>query len=212
MVINAGFIKMLTGRDDVTCRQMYSSEIIEFKPIFGLIMLRNKIPEFDKSDEAIWDRCKCIKYPTKFVDEPNKENEKKKDDKLGMKLKNWKNDFMLLLLEFYVKYKEEGLKEPESVKHYTQGTKEDQDIYSKFFNECTEPSKTHIHKSVLYIAFKEWYKTNNIGTNMPSSHVFGTELEKKYIVKSVKMNGMAAQGVMCLNLKQIETNNCCSDN
>lgn len=76
--LNGGFIKSLTEKDPITCRQSYSAKINTFSPNFGLIILCNDIPEFDKNDEAIRDRCMYIEFPTKFVDNPTLKNGEKR--------------------------------------------------------------------------------------------------------------------------------------
>ena len=54
-------------------------------------------------------RLKIIPFGTEFVENPTKPNEKKIDIDLSSKLPLWKQDFMLLLIEYYKIYLTNGL-------------------------------------------------------------------------------------------------------
>jgi phage/plasmid-associated DNA primase len=84
--------------------------IINFKPTHKIGILCNNIPAFDNNnDAAVWARTRCIEFPITFVDIPKNPNEKKIDKTIGNKLKLWKQDFLLLLIEKYNEYRKEGL-------------------------------------------------------------------------------------------------------
>ncbi len=67
---------------------------------------------------------------------------------------------MLLLIEYYKKYKETHiLTATENILTWTNKYKEDTDIYLQYLNECTKENKNgHIHCITLYTYFKEWLK------------------------------------------------------
>jgi hypothetical protein len=54
---------------------------------------------------------------------------------------NWKQDLMLLLIEHYKIYKENGLKPTKNILEWTNKYKEDTDTYLQFINECTIKSE-----------------------------------------------------------------------
>ena len=145
--------------------------MIEFKPNVGIIILCNDIPEFTVNDEATWDRCRCVNFPTKFVRNPIGDNQKKVDTKLSEKIKYWKNDFMLLLIEYYRKYIKEGINPTDKVMKLTMKQKEETDIYEIYLNETIEKSTgakiERILRSELYKQFIEWYKINYPFKNHP---------------------------------------------
>jgi P4 family phage/plasmid primase-like protien len=199
---NSSFIKLITGNDSITARDLFSSNIITFKPQFNLIILCNDIPPFDKSDGAIWDRCRCIEFPSKFVDNPVLEHEKQIDKTLKDKLKLWKNDFMILLIKYYKIYKTNGLKPTKNVMKFTNQIKEEQDIYKQFLDNNTEQSENEsIHTSTIYNEFKLWFAFNNPGKSVPSNKFFMNELKKYYTIdKSVRINNKISTGIRGLKM------------
>jgi P4 family phage/plasmid primase-like protien len=178
--LNSGFIKFLTGRDTTSLRTCHSNEIIKFKPKFITIFICNDIPECDDIDKAFSKRLRCVNFPTEFVNEPIKENQKKINVNINKNFDYWKLDFMLLLIEYYKKYtKTHELKATNEILKWTNKYEEDTDLYLQFLNECTEENKDgHIHCSVLYESFKDWFKTNNPNTKIPSNKEFINNLKK----------------------------------
>ena len=202
---NSAFIKSVTGNDTYKCRPLNSNNMIEFKPNVGIIILCNDIPEFSVNDEATWDRCRCINFPTKFVKNPIGENQKKIDTKLSEKINKWKEDFMLILIEYYKKYKKEGINPTEEVMKLTQKQKEETDIYEIYLKEIIEKvenSTEKILRSELYKQFVEWYKMNNANGKVPSNIAFSRELNKKIKVEKITINGLTQEGIMGYEYKK----------
>ena len=48
----------------------------------AFLLICNDIPDCDDIDNAFSKRLRCLNYPTEFVNEPKKENQKKIDEKL----------------------------------------------------------------------------------------------------------------------------------
>jgi phage/plasmid-associated DNA primase len=95
-----------------------------------MILLCNDVPQFDnQNDHAMWERCRYINFPITFVDEPKHDNQKKIDYNLSDKLVHWKEDFMLLLIDYYKLYIKEGLLPEQSVLKFTNEIKDEQNIY-----------------------------------------------------------------------------------
>jgi len=201
--LNANFIKSLRGNDQQTVRDLWkkSDGIISFIPQFSMMLLCNEVPAFDKDDAAIWDTSRCIEFPVKFVAEPKEENEKPMDEELREKLKFWKQDFMILLLEYYRKYKEEGLRPTNKVLRYTQNVREETDIYKQYLDERTEENNTHINIAELYADFKNWLRENHPKMrNIPSNKLFAKELRRYKTVEKVKINGKVVRGVKNIDI------------
>lgn len=203
--MNASFVKLLTGNDPVTARNLYDNNIITFVPKFNLTLLCNDIPAFDKNDEAIWDRARCIEFPTKFTNNPQGNNQKQIDFKLKEKLANWNQDLMLLLIDKYKEYEKNGLKTTENIMKFTTKAKEEHDVFKQHLEENTIKSDKHIHTSKLYDDFKLWFITNNPKKTIPSNKEYIKEI-KKYleIHPRVKSNGKSMIGIK--NLRLINTN------
>ena len=74
--LNSGFIKFITGRDSTTLRNCHSNDMIEFTAKFETLLICNDIPDCDDIDNAFSKRLRCINFPTEFVAEPKKQNQK----------------------------------------------------------------------------------------------------------------------------------------
>lgn len=155
--INTGFMKFMTGNDPIRGRGLYEKEEYEYEPQFKILLLCNDIPLMDSNDLGVWSRSRCIEFPTTFVENPTGLNEKKVDKYLSNKLRHWKEDFMLLLLEYNKKYREEGLKVTSSIKNYTKEYQKENDVYYDYLEERTKKSDKNIHMTTIYEDFKKWY-------------------------------------------------------
>ena len=193
--LNAAFIKLLTGNDPVSARNLYDNEVISFIPKFNLSLLCNDIPAFDKNDDAIWDRARCIEFPIKFVSKPTNDTQKQIDYKLKDKLVKWNKDFMLLLIEKYKEFEKNGLQTTENIMKFTMKTKEENDVFKQYLDERTENSDKHIHTSTLYDDFKIWFMTNNPNRKVPSNREFVKEIRKWCNIEKVKINNKTSTGI-----------------
>jgi P4 family phage/plasmid primase-like protien len=182
--LNSGFIKFITGRDSTTLRNCHSNDMIDFTAQFITLLICNDIPECDDIDNAFTKRLRCINFPTEFVMEPIKENQKKINTSINENFAFWKNDFMLLLIEYYKKYtKTKELRPTNNILKWTDQYKDDTDMYLQFLNENTEETKNEKDKILcvtLYDTFKFWFKENNPYTKIPSSKEF-LKCIKKYV-------------------------------
>lgn len=115
--LNSEFIKFLIKNDSFSLRRPHSNEMEDFKANFITLIVCNDNPKFDHINDALEKRLRFVTFPTKFVENAkiDDQNEKEIDKTIHLKLTNWKNDFMLILLEHYKIYMNEGLKTPESV-------------------------------------------------------------------------------------------------
>ena len=201
--LNSGFIKFITGRDSTTLRNCHSNNMIDFTAIFITLLICNDIPDCDDIDNAFSKRLRCINFPTEFVLDPTKENQKKIDTNINENFDHWKMDFMLLLIEFYKKYiKTKELKPTENILKWTDQYKEDTDMYLQFLNECTEESTSHIKNTELYDHFKIWFKQNNPNTKIPSNREFISNIKKYKTIEHVKINGSSSYGIKNLQYKE----------
>ena len=132
-------------------------------------------------DDAFWNRCRCINFPITFCENPTKTNEKLIDKYLDEKMKNWKMDFMHLLLEYYAKYKENGLNPTQKVLAFTSKYKADNDLIGTFATErIVRKTGSFIVWSNLKIKFAEWFSENGICIkDTPSERNLKKYLEEK---------------------------------
>ena len=177
--INTGHVKKITGRDQLKARQLYSGDMVKFKPQFKLISLFNDIPDVDKLDGAFWSRCKVLHFPITFVDNPKNENEKLIDKELKDKIIDWRQDFMLLLIEYCHKYLKHGLVFPKGVEKQTAKYKESVDCYENFFDETIiKKENDAVSWTTIRQLFVSWYK-ENINEKTPNAK----EIKKYFITK-----------------------------
>jgi P4 family phage/plasmid primase-like protien len=205
--LNSGFIKFITGRDSTTLRNCHSNDMIDFTAKFITLLICNDIPECDDIDNAFSKRLRCINFPTEFVNEPIKENQKKIDVNINKNFEFWKNDFILLLIEYYKKYTETHKLNPtENILKWTNQYKEDADVYLQFLNDFVEETndeKDRIHCISLYILFKDWFKMNNPNTKIPCDKEFIRNLRKyKDVEDAVRIDDKVRKGIKKNKLKE----------
>lgn len=102
---------------------------------------------------------------------------------------------MLLLLESYAKYKEEGLTETKNIINFTKEYKDSNDIYLQYSNEKLEKADSHIFTSVIYEDFKSWFEKNNPKKAPPSYKIFIVGMRRHYTVKKVRIDDYSASGI-----------------
>jgi len=196
--LNSGFIKFITGRDSTTLRNCHSNDMIDFTANFITLLICNDIPDCDDIDNAFSKRLRCIHYPTEFVSEPTKDNQKKIDVNINKNFDLWKFDFILLLIEYYKKYTESHeLKPTEEILKWTNLYKKNTDMYLQFLDEYveeTDDEKDKIHCSVLYSYFKSWYKNNNPNTKVPNNKEFMVNIRRYKNIKESLRIGNKVQG------------------
>ncbi|ATZ80427.1 D5 family helicase-primase [Bodo saltans virus] len=199
--LNSGFIKFITGRDSTTLRQCHQNEMIDFTANFLTLLICNDIPDCDDIDNAFSKRLRCIHFPTEFVTNPTKDNQKKINVNINQNFDYWKIDFMLLLIQHYKKYTETQILNPTNdILKWTDQYKENTDIYLTFINECTETSDVHTHTPELYDAFKIWFKNNNPGVKIPSNKEFIANLRKYKTIERFYYNQKQSFGIKNLKI------------
>jgi phage/plasmid-associated DNA primase len=174
--------------------------MIKFTSNFITLLICNDIPDCDDIDNAFSKRLRCINFPTEFVSEPIKDNQKKIDVNINKNFDYWKLDFILLLIEYYKKYIEtHELKTTDKILKWTNNYKENADIYLQFLNEFVEETNNEndkIHCVDLYGIFKDWFKFNNPNTKIPSDREFVKNLRKyKNVEESVRIGEKVKRGI-----------------
>jgi P4 family phage/plasmid primase-like protien len=162
--LNVGLMKELTGGDKIMARAIYK-EPIEFKPQFKMVLTCNTLPTVPSNDNGTWRRLRVIEFTSKFVDHPNPdvENEFEMDMDLTQKFAIWKEYFISLLINYYKKYTEGGVTEPEEVLVCTKEYQRNNDVFLDFVEQEFEKNDmTFVTLSQVVNCFKSWVKENNI--------------------------------------------------
>jgi P4 family phage/plasmid primase-like protien len=192
--LNMGLMKKLSGGDPMECRKLYG-DTFEFIPQFGITLLCNDPPKVPPHDVGTQRRMMCDPHDARFVAEPKKANEFKRDQHLSRKIKKWLSCFSSMLIEYYYIYQEEGLDPPEAVTKFTQQFLKECDAYDEFISDvlievdAEEADESYISLQALYGSFKAWVEDNGISQRrMMSFRDF-----KKYLHKKIRKIGQLKQ-------------------
>lgn len=159
---NVDFIKILTGRDSITCRDLFKSNIT-FKPQFTPFLMCNKIPELKRIDNGSKRRLKIVNFPYEFVDEPKYAHQKQIDRNLKDSITpQFINEFMHMLIDIAVENKNKDIKMPEPIKNEIE----------EYFNE-NDP-------------VRPWFDTNCIITDISNKddQIKTSELHRHFLSHS----------------------------
>lgn len=160
--LNVGLMKELTGGDKIQARLLYK-EPIEFKPQFKMILTCNNLPNVPSDDGGTWRRIRVVEFTSKFCENPEKENEFLADFTLSENFPFWRESFMALLIEYYKKYLEIGIIEPDEVLECTKEYQKNNDTFLEFIEqECERCDVEFISYNDIFNSFRLWCKDNNI--------------------------------------------------
>ena len=164
--IETGVLKQLTGEDKIQARPLYGA-IFYYIPQFKFTLQCNNKPELKSDDGGVRRRVRVLNFPMKFVNEPTKKNERKKDNKLEEKLLECKDVLMWILInEYYVEYTKKGnleYFEPQSVKDNSAEYLNNSNIFKVFIDSkytYTDNVKDKMDIGNLWFEYTEWHKVN----------------------------------------------------
>jgi phage/plasmid-associated DNA primase len=133
-----------------------------------LYLACNELPEIKGEDTALWRRIRVIDFPSRFVDEPNKENENeyKIDKTLPSRMREditWRQTFVNILLDYYYK----DVREPLEVQLKTNEYRDDNNHISCWLDEHITFKEGHIlqSKEVYDLLADSIYSTTKINNN-----------------------------------------------
>jgi hypothetical protein len=93
-----------SGEKEINLLITNNEKIEKFIPGLKIILLNDNIHNIDYKTI---NNIKIIQFPTIFVDNPTKQNEKKINRKLNKNFGDWKMAMFVILTEYYKKYKKE---------------------------------------------------------------------------------------------------------
>jgi P4 family phage/plasmid primase-like protien len=197
--INGGVLKELTGNDSIYTRGLFS-EGFEFKPMFKLCFICNKLPRLSSEDQAIWNRVRVLEFESKFPKDsslvpPTFEEQLKRkifyrDSTFNEKLPFMKQAFMWIMFKKWKQIQKFGsMSEPDQIIRATLNYRENNDFYLQFINEAiieeridefsTSPKHNGLNLQEMYTLFVRWLRESFPTTKAPSKNEMRDELIKK---------------------------------
>jgi P4 family phage/plasmid primase-like protien len=178
--LNIGLMKELTGGDKIMARAMYKDPI-EFKPQFKMVLTCNQLPTVPSTDNGTWRRLRVIEFTSKFVDVPNPANANEfiMDCDLSNNFIIWKEYFISLLINYYKKYVEIGITEPDEVLYCTKEYQRNNDVFLDFVEqELIRDEMEFVSYNQVLNSIKGWIKDNNITHISPKKKDLEINLKK----------------------------------
>lgn len=156
-VMDEELIKRITGRDNVTSRDLYEKNST-WTPECAIWLATNFSPKFNTDDPAIWARFKPIVFDQQFSREEGTEIPdlgKKILAKEASGILNW-------VLEGVRKYRERGLGQPETVTEEVNRERLESDNVAQFLDSMIEDGRLEerqgrtISRATLYDLYENW--------------------------------------------------------
>lgn len=185
MNLNSATVKKLSGGDRINARGLNQNPN-EFKATHKLALFTNRKPAIPPDDQAVWDRLMLIELKMRFVDDPQKPNERKRDKNLGEKLKAEYPGILAWLVRGAIEWRMQGLNPPDKVTVATTEYRNSEDILQIFIDEriaFTKDPNDAVQASTLYFAYKNW--ASAYGLHPIKLTAFGLEIKKKFENKNV---------------------------
>ncbi|MEW4153675.1 phage/plasmid primase, P4 family [Bacillus thuringiensis] len=169
--LDEGLVKQLTGGDQVTARFLYENEF-DFMPQFKLWMATNHKPIIRGTDDGIWRRLAIIPFTVQIPKE-------QVDKRLKHKLRREVRAILHWAVEGYMKWRKDGLQEPQIIKNQREEYRTEMDPIEAFIEECCEREvQGKVQAKTLYQIYRDWASEN--GQYMMSNTKFGREMGKKF--------------------------------
>ncbi len=187
MLFDVSLVKTLTGRDSITARNLYESEI-SFIPKFQLLINTNYLPLI--SDDTIFksERIRVVDFNRHFS--PAEQNKNLKDQ-----LREEMSGILNWMIGGWYEYQREGIEPPESIRAATDEYRKDSDKVGRFISDCLVESDGNIPAKDVYAEYVKW--CDDAGHYAEGRNNFYTELKSRGIFRaSVTMDGKTVRNVV----------------
>lgn len=186
--LSESLIKILTGEDPVTARNLYESEQT-FTPCLKLWLMANHKPIVRESNHGFWRRVRLIPFEWIVPTE-------RKDKKLKQKLLSELSGIANKALEACRAWQQEELSTPHAVTRATADYRGEMDRVGVFLNaKCIIDGQTNTTAAAkfLYEAYSTWSSEN--GEQALTQSTFGTRLGERGIRKGMSNGRTVYRGV-----------------
>lgn len=183
-----GFIKMATGGDKISARDLNKSQF-EFVPVFKLTISANHDPRVRDTTEGIWRRMNKIPFAVVI---PRGEWDLKLDDKLKAEASGVLN----VLLDGLRRWLVNGLVRSKVSEAATRQYREDSDPLGRFLADCTEAAPdAKVQSTLLHELYVAWARA----TGAPEwKHAGFTNAMKERGFETKKVSVMFFMGVRAI--------------
>jgi putative DNA primase/helicase len=193
-------IKHMSGGGYTSGRPLHGKEV-SWPQTQNIILMTNHKPLVPMDDFAFWERLYCIEFPFSFVDEPEGEFQRKKDETIPEKLETEIPGILTWLVHGCLLWQLDGrkLKDPAKVRAAKQAYLNDMDLISVFIEDCCVlGDDLWTSKESLYAVYSKWSKSYN--QKPVSGVVFGTLLNKRFGEERRRVGGSNKRGVVGIGL------------
>ena len=169
-IINVGILKEFTGNDSMFCRGLYSDGR-EFKPMFKLGLVTNKLINLSGNDVAIWNRILVLPFEACFPKDPTKVPKTwdeqyaakifHRDHNFSEKIPAMRQPLMWLLIQTLKEVFVRGPSDiPLKVAEATDRYKQNNDVFLQFITENVIhlDDEKGLTLTEAYSAFRQWHK------------------------------------------------------
>ena len=146
-------VKRLTERT-LKARRM-REDFSEFQATHKLFIAMNHRPTIKGGDHAIWRRIKLVPFTVTIPDT-------EQDKGLGDKLRGERAGILNWLIQGCIDWQREGFAEPKEVTDATADYRADQDVVTRFIEDCCTTGENRIAEAgQLYASWVQWCTENN---------------------------------------------------
>jgi putative DNA primase/helicase len=192
--MDAGQVKLLTGGGDLVGRPPYGRREVSFPQSFTLCLLTNSKPQAPAEDYALWRRICLIPFNTRFVDDPQKPNEKLIDRFLDDKLVAEASGILSWLVQGCLDWQRDGLRPPDIVTQATSEYRADEDIIQQFIDDaCIVHRDGSCKAGKLYKHYTAWMLEN--GMKPVSGTAFGRKMGERFEKSKSSNNRYSGIGI-----------------
>jgi putative DNA primase/helicase len=200
--IDAATVKLITGGGHLSGRAPYGKHEVSFKPSHTICLMTNNKPRINSDDFAIWNRVKLIPFEISFVENPQKENERKRDKNLQSALKSESEGILAWLVQGCLEYQKSGLNPPEIVLNATKSYQKDEDILNQFYEDiCFLGPDAWATSAAILSAYEQWAPAN--GFKPMSAANLGRKLGKKFKNSTRRIDGKTQKIWQGIGLKDV---------
>lgn len=179
--LNTSRMKQFSGEDMVEARGLFQDQE-KFKIMGKLFMMCNDLPPIYSMDNGTWRRIRVVPFESTFrsAEHPDWKSGRPhiflKDEFLDIKLREWRQSFLSLMVHIYeTQYLKTGLHpEPAVVLRASDSYKESFDVFSKFFSDRVrkDTDAPRLNFKDMKRIFQMWRKDYAIKANLSDSELW----------------------------------------